>query len=238
MVRPVKRNDRQNLSIFRLGRQCLFHHRIDRIIDGSALVTARAAVENMSFDLALNTAVSFVTNTNWQAYAGEEALTNLSQALGLTVQNFLSAAVGLAVLCALIRGLQQNKTYGREFWQDVTRSLLYILLPLSLMLAILLLSQGVVQTFSSGVEVNGFEGESFWMALGPVASQIAIKQLGTNGGGFFGANAAHHLKTQRCSVIFRKLSDLVAASCFDFAFGFWIKEWKQGRTILITATVF
>lgn len=199
-----------------------------------------AAVENMSFDLALNTAVSFVTNTNWQAYAGEEALTNLSQALGLTVQNFLSAAVGLAVLCALIRGLQQKqkRTVG-NFWQDITRSLLYILLPLSLILAILLLSQGVVQTLSSGVEVNGFEGESFWMVLGPVASQIAIKQLGTNGGGFFGANSAHPFENPTMfSNFLENLAILLLPAALIFAFGFWIKEWKQGRTILITATVF
>ncbi len=107
------------------------------------------------------------------------------------------------------------------------------------MLAILLLSQGVVQTLSSGVEVNGFEGESFWMALGPVASQIAIKQLGTNGGGFFGANSAHPFENPTMlSNFLENLAILLLPAALIFAFGFWIKEWKQGRTLLITATVF
>lgn len=142
-------------------------------------------VKNLSFPLALNTAVSFVTNTNWQAYAGETTLSNFSQMFGLTVQNFVSAGVGLAVLIALLRGLTQvkNKRLG-NFWQDLTRGLVYILLPLSIVLAILLISQGTIQTFQSGLAYQGLEGKDLWLYLGPVASQVAIKQLGTNGGGF------------------------------------------------------
>ncbi len=112
--------------------------------------------------------------------------------------------------------------------EDITRSLLYILLPLSLILAILLLSQGVVQTLSSGVEVNGFEGESFWMVLGPVASQIAIKQLGTNGCGFFGANSAHPFENPTMfSNFLENLAILLLPAALIFAFGFWIKEWTR-----------
>lgn len=152
-------------------------------------------------DLSFNTAVSFVTNTNWQSYSGESTMSYLTQMLGLTVQNFLSAATGMAILIAMIRGFVRHsaKTIG-NFWVDMTRSVLYILLPLAFVLALLLVSQGVVQTLGGAHEVqllqstqdtSGQTVSQQILALGPVASQVAIKQLGTNGGGFFNANSAH-----------------------------------------------
>ena len=143
--------------------------------------------------LAFNTAVSFGTNTNWQSYGGETTLSYLTQMLGLTVQNFVSAAVGMAVLVALIRGLrgQSRKTIG-NFWVDLTRGVLYILLPLAMILAFALVSQGVVQTLKPYMATATMErGATQAIAVGPAASQVAIKQLGTNGGGFFNANSAH-----------------------------------------------
>ena len=145
-----------------------------------------------SWHLALNTAVSFVTNTDWQSYSGENTLSYLTQMLGCTVQNFLSAATGFAVLLVLIRGLARKSTSGLgNFWQDITRSVLYILIPLSLILATIYASQGVIQNFDSSAQVLTLEGRTQALPQGPVASQIAIKELGTNGGGYFGANSAH-----------------------------------------------
>jgi K+-transporting ATPase ATPase A chain len=152
-------------------------------------------------DSSWNTATSFATNTNWQGYGGEVTMSYLSQMLGLTVQNFVSAATGMAVLIALIRGLARHATKGiGNFWVDLTRSILYILLPLSFVLALALVSQGVVQTFSPYRTVallqpttaaNGNTVTEQVLAVGPAASQIAVKQLGTNGGGFFNVNSAH-----------------------------------------------
>ena len=161
-----------------------------------------AKIDNMSWHLALNTAVSFMTNTNWQNYGGENAASYLSQMAGLAVQNFLSAATGMAALLVLVRGIANRPKNGTtrlamdnvqlgNFWVDLTRSTLYILLPLSLILAVLLMSQGVIQTFAGPVHAVTLEGKDQVIPLGPAASQIAIKQLGTNGGGFFNANSAH-----------------------------------------------
>jgi len=143
-------------------------------------------------DLAFNTAVSFATNTDWQSYIGEKTLSYSSQILGLTLQNFFSAAVGLCAAVAIIRGLtrKENKTLG-NFWSDLVRSCLYVLLPLSFVLAIFLVSQGAIQNFSSYLKISTLEGVSQILPQGPVASQTAIKLIGTNGGGFFGANSAH-----------------------------------------------
>jgi K+-transporting ATPase ATPase A chain len=144
-------------------------------------------------DSSFNTAVSFISNTNWQGYGGETTVSYLTQMVGLTVQNFVSAAAGMAMLVALIRGLvrRQAATIG-NFWVDLTRTILYILLPLSLILALVLVSQGVVQTFSEyRTEPLLESGTPQVLALGPAASQIAIKQIGTNGGGFFNVNSAH-----------------------------------------------
>ncbi|MDX2186417.1 MAG: potassium-transporting ATPase subunit KdpA [Opitutaceae bacterium] len=145
--------------------------------------------------VAVNTAVSFLTNTNWQAYSGEASLSYLTQMSGLGVQNFLSAATGVAVLAALGRGFMRKGASGvGNFWADVVKATLYVLLPLSFLFAVVLVSQGVVQSFSPYQTVTTLEGSEQVIPLGPVASQIAIKQLGTNGGGFFGLNSAHPLE--------------------------------------------
>lgn len=146
----------------------------------------------VSWPLAFNTAISFVTNTNWQAYSGENTLSYFTQMVGLTVQNFLSAATGMSTFLALARGVARHsaQTIG-NCWVDITRCVLYVLLPLSLVLALALVSTGVVQTLASYVPATGVEERPQILPLGPVASQVAIKQLGTNGGGFFGANSAH-----------------------------------------------
>ncbi len=172
-------------------------------------------------DLAFNTAISFVTNTNWQAYSGEAQLSYLSQMVGLTVQNFVSAGTGMAVAVAVIRGFVAAKgaTLG-NFWVDLFRSVLWILLPLSVGLALFLSWQGVPQTLQGAVMATGIEGHEQVIARGPAAAQIAIKQLGTNGGGFFGVNSAHPFENptilsnlvQSCrSCLFRWLS----VSCSD-----------------------
>lgn len=148
-----------------------------------------------SWHLAFNTAVSFVTNTNWQSYAGEVTLSYFTQMIGLAVQNFVSAATGLAVLLALIRGLsRKNASTIGNFWADMVRSTIYVLLPLCVLFSIVLVGEGVVQTFDSYAITTTIEGESQTIPLGPAASQIAIKQLGTNGGGYFNANSAHPLE--------------------------------------------
>ncbi|EMJ95476.1 potassium-transporting ATPase subunit KdpA [Leptospira alstonii] len=143
--------------------------------------------------LAFNTAVSFTTNTNWQAYSGESVMSYFSQSVGLTVQNFVSASTGFCVLLALARGISANSNIVAlgNFWRDLIRGTLYVLLPLSFILALILVGSGVVQTFSESVTASTLEGNTQIIPLGPAASQIAIKQLGTNGGGFFGVNSAH-----------------------------------------------
>lgn len=146
----------------------------------------------VGWDSALNTAVSFVTNTNWQAYTGESTMSYLTQMLGLGVQNFLSAATGMAVAVAFARGVARRSTNDiGNFWSDLTRSIVYILLPLSFVLAVILTGQGVIQTFSPYKTATSLEGVSQVIPLGPVASQVAIKMIGTNGGGYFNGNSAH-----------------------------------------------
>lgn len=146
----------------------------------------------VSWSLALNTAVSFATNTNWQAYAGETTLSYTTQMLALTSQNFLSAAIGFAVIMVFMRGFTRKSTnLIGNFWVDMTRSIVYLLLPMSLVFAIVLAGQGTIQTLASYQKIKTLEGHEQVIPLGPVASQEAIKMLGTNGGGFFGANSAH-----------------------------------------------
>jgi len=194
-----------------------------------------------SWHLAFNTAASFVSNTNWQAYSGESTLSYLTQFLGFTVQNFVSAATGIAVLFALIRGftLKQKKTLG-SFWADLTRTTLYVLLPLSFVVALLLVSQGVVQTFSQYKDVAMLEsGAAQTIPLGPAASQIAIKQLGTNGGGFFGMNSAYPLENSTpFSNLIQVLSILLIPAALCVTFGKAVKDGKQGWAIYITMMVF
>ena len=199
-------------------------------------------------DLSFNTAVSFVTNTNWQAYGGETTMSYLTQMLGLAVQNFLSAATGMAVLVALIRGFVRRncQTIG-NFWVDLTRSLVYILLPLSLVLAILLVSQGVVQTFSSyqkvtlvepTTDVNGNRVNEQIIAVGPAASQIAIKHIGTNGGGFFNANSAHPLENPTpLSNFLEMLAILLIPTSLCYTFGKMVGDTRQGWAILASMVI-
>lgn len=171
--------------------------------------------------LAVNTAVSFMTNTNWQSYAGETTLSYLTQMLGLCVQNFLSAATGAAVFAALARGLigSQNSNIG-NFWADAVRIAIRILLPLSLLVACLLVGQGVVQTFKPNAAVKTLEGIEQIIPLGPAASQIAIKQIGTNGGGYFNANSAHPFENPTpFSNLIEMLSLLLLPAACVFAYG-------------------
>jgi K+-transporting ATPase ATPase A chain len=196
-------------------------------------------------DSSFNTAVSFATNTNWQGYGGEATMSYLTQMLGLTVQNFVSAATGMAVLVALIRGLTRTQAAGiGSFWVDLTRSTLYILLPLSLVLAIALVSQGVVQTLRPYVTATLLDpitdgaGQSLTrqtIAVGPAASQIAIKQLGTNGGGFFNVNSAHPLENPTPLANFLEcLSILIVSSALCMSFGEMVGDRRQGIALLAT----
>jgi K+-transporting ATPase, KdpA len=197
-------------------------------------------MKSVSPDLAFNTAASFVSNTNWQAYSGESTLSYFTQSVGLTVQNFISAAVGIAVLFALIRGfIFKNQTTIGNFWTDLTRSTLYILIPLSLVLAIVLVSQGVVQTLAPYHQITALEnGAAQTISLGPAASQIAIKQLGTNGGGFFGANSAFPLENPTSfSNLLQLLSILLIPAALCVSFGKAVKDNRQGRAIYIVMIV-
>ncbi|MDF3863939.1 potassium-transporting ATPase subunit KdpA [Pseudomonas denitrificans (nom. rej.)] len=188
----------------------------------------------LEWTLAFNTAVSFVTNTNWQAYSGEASLSYLSQMLGLTVQNFVSAAVGLSVLVALARGISRKSTNNLgNFWVDLTRAVLYGLIPLCLLLALLLVWQGVPQTFLDYAHALTVQGADQSIPLGPAASQIAIKQLGTNGGGFFGVNSAHPFENPTIwSNLFEVVSIILIPAALVFTFGHYVKDLRQSRAIL------
>ena len=222
----------------------------------------------VSPDSAFNTAASFATNTNWQGYGGETTMSYLTQMLGLTVQNFVSAAAGMAVLVALIRGFtRRNADTIGNFWVDLTRSTLYILMPLSLILALVLVGQGVVQTFSpyqtvplvetvtyeqpklgadgqALQDVNGkpvmepVEVKEQVVAVGPAASQVAIKQLGTNGGGFFNVNSAHPLENPTpLSNFLEMLSILLIPGALCYTFGMMVGDTRQGWAILAAMTL-
>ncbi|MFA6309381.1 MAG: potassium-transporting ATPase subunit KdpA [Clostridia bacterium] len=197
-------------------------------------------LKGISWDLAFNTAMSFVTNTNWQAYSGETTLSYLSQSVGLTVQNFLSAAAGIAILFVLIRGFVSRKqTAIGNFWKDITRITLYILIPLALILGIALVSQGVVQSLNPYKEAVTLQnGVTQTIPLGPAASQIAIKQLGTNGGGFFGANSAYPFENPNpLSNLLQLLSILLIPAALCVAFGKAVKDSRQGRTIYLVMLI-
>jgi len=222
----------------------------------------------VSPDLAFNTAASFATNTNWQAYGGETTLSYLTQMIGLTVQNFVSAATGMTILVALTRGLARRnaQTIG-NFWADLTRSMLYILLPLSLVLAVALVSQGVVQTFGAyetasltqpvryDKPVMDANGQSVLdelgkpqtesatateqvLAVGPAASQVAIKQLGTNGGGFFNVNSAHPFENATpVSNFLELLAILLIPAALCYTFGMMVGDTRQGWALLAAMTI-
>ena len=219
-------------------------------------------------DSSFNTAVSFATNTNWQGYGGETTMSYLTQMLGLTVQNFLSAATGMAIVVALIRGFVRRSADGiGNFWVDMTRSTLYILLPLSLILAVVLVSQGVVQTFDAyktvpllepvtyeqpkldaeGTPLTDTSGNPVTetktakeqvIAVGPAASQIAIKQLGTNGGGFFNVNSAHPLENATpFSNFLEMLAILLIPAALCYTFGTMVGDTRQGWAVLAAMTI-
>ncbi|SKA17644.1 potassium-transporting ATPase subunit KdpA [Consotaella salsifontis] len=187
----------------------------------------------LSPDLAFNTAVSFVTNTNWQAYGGETTMSYFSQMVGLTVQNFVSAATGIAVGAAVIRGFFGRETRGiGNFWIDLIRSVLYVLLPLSILFGLFLVWQGVPQNLTHYVDVTTLEGAKQTIAQGPAASQIAIKQLGTNGGGFFNANSAVPYENPTPLTNFvEMLAILLIPAAFPFMFGRMVKDMRQGIAI-------
>jgi K+-transporting ATPase ATPase A chain len=197
---------------------------------------------------AFNTAVSFVTNTNWQNYGGESTLSYMTQMAGLTVQNFLSAAAGLTVLMALIRSFVRHSasTLG-NFWVDLTRSVLYILLPLSILLAMILVSQGVVQTFSTSVSASltqptvNSSGQTVTQQVidvGPVASQLAIKHFGTNGGGFFNANAAHPFENPNALTDFLLiLAQTIIPASLTYTFGKMVGDTRQGWAVFIAMAI-
>ena len=205
-----------------------------------------AGIPNMSWHLALNTAVSFMTNTNWQAYGGESQASYLSQMAGLAVHNFLSAATGVAAALALIRGIRNRPSASGagkpasvgNFWVDLTRSTLYVFIPLSIILAVFLMSQGVVQNFSSYVHGVTLEGKEQILPMGPAASQIAIKQLGSNGGGFFNVNSAHPFENPTPFSNFLELvAILLVPAAIPFTFGRMVKDRSQGRAIFAVKTV-
>jgi K+-transporting ATPase ATPase A chain len=190
-------------------------------------------------DLTFNTAVSFVTNTNWQNYGGETTMSHLVQMLGLTVQNFISAAAGIAMAFALVRGFSRSEspTVG-NFWVDLTRSTLYVLLPMSTVLALLLVALGVPQTLEGSVEATTLEGAKQVISIGPVAGQEAIKELGTNGGGFFNAKSAHPYENPNAiSNMLEIWALLVIPFAMAFAFGRAVLDFRQGRAIVIAMGV-
>ena len=183
--------------------------------------------------VAFNAAVSFMTNTNWQSYGGETTLSHLTQMTGLTVQNFVSAAVGMCVMAALIRGLARRRaqTLG-NFWVDLTRTVLRILLPLSFVVALLLISQGVIQNLSGFTAAQTLEGATQYIPGGPAASQVAIKQLGTNGGGFFNVNSAHPLENYTpLGNLIENWAILVVPFALAFTFGRMVGDRRQGFAV-------
>lgn len=208
-----------------------------------------AHIGNMPWHLALNTAVSFMTNTNWQAYNGEVSASDLSQMAGLAVHNFLSAATGMAAMLALFRGIRNrpvvtdapdriNSAGLGNFWVDLTRSILYVFIPLSLLLAVVLMSQGVIQNFSGPAHAVTLEGKEQVLPMGPAASQIAIKQLGSNGGGFFGMNSAHPFENPTPFSNFLELiAILLVPAAIPFAYGRMVKDRRQGRSIFAAKTI-
>ncbi|WP_336982238.1 MULTISPECIES: potassium-transporting ATPase subunit KdpA [unclassified Cedecea] len=193
----------------------------------------------LSWHLALNTAVSFVSNTNWQSYGGETTLSYFSQMVGLTVQNFVSAATGIAVVFALIRGFSRHSTSTLgNAWVDLTRVTLYILLPISLVMALFFISQGSLQNFSAYQPYTTIEGVQHLLPMGPVASQEAIKMLGTNGGGFFNANSSHPFENPTALTNFvQMVSIFLIPAALCFAFGEAVGDRRQGRALLWAMTI-
>ncbi len=198
-----------------------------------------AGLGPVSPDLAFNTAVSFVTNTNWQSYGGETTMSHLSQMAGLTVQNFVSAAVGIALALALTRAFakSQSRDLG-NFWVDVTRCVLYVLLPLSIVMALALVLLGVPQTLLAAAKVTTLEGAEQTLAMGPVASQLAIKQLGTNGGGFFNVNSAHPFENPNAwTNIIQTWAIIALPFALALTFGRMVGDKRQGLALAAVMAV-
>jgi len=193
----------------------------------------------VSPDLAFNIAISFITNANWQAYSGETTLSHLSQMVGLTANNFLDSAAAIAIAVALIRALSRNESAAiGNFWVDMTRATLYILLPLALVVALAFAALGVPQTLSGSIQATTLEGAKQVMSIGPVASQEAIKLIGDNGGGFFNANSAHPFENPSVwSNIVQNWSQLVLPVALVFAFGRMVGDARQGRALLIAMAI-
>jgi potassium-transporting ATPase potassium-binding subunit len=191
-------------------------------------------------DLAFNTSISFITNTNWQNYSGETTMSHLTQMLGLTVHNFVSAATGLAMAFALVRGFARSSaTTVGNFWVDLTRITLYILLPIAVLGAVLLIALGVPQTLTGAVDATTLEGAKQTIAIGPVASQEIIKELGTNGGGFFNANSAHPFENPNAwTNVIEIWALLLIPVASVLAFGRVVGDIRQGRAILAAMAVF
>jgi K+-transporting ATPase ATPase A chain len=191
------------------------------------------------WDTALNTAVSFATNTNWQAYGGESTMSYLTQMMGMTVQNYLSAAIGIAASIAFIRAfVRQSVSEIGNFWVDLTRSTIYILLPLSIIFSLIFVSQGMIQNLNPYTKATTIEGQEQTIAQGPVASQIAIKHLGTNGGGFFNANSAHPYENPTPMTDYLEiLGLLIIAAALPFTFGRMYGSRKQGWVIFIAMMI-
>ncbi|WP_182186435.1 potassium-transporting ATPase subunit KdpA [Pectinatus frisingensis] len=194
---------------------------------------------NVSWDLALNTAVSFITNTNWQAYSGESTMSYFTQMTELAVHNFLSAATGISIAIVLIRGLTRKTTkLLGNYWVDMVRGTLWVLLPLSIILSLIFVEQGSIQNFASYVSAATIEGGTQTIAMGPVASQEAIKLLGTNGGGFFGANSAHPFENPTALTNFlQALAIFLIPASLLFTLGRMVKDKKQGHAILAAMTI-
>lgn len=192
-----------------------------------------AGLDGVEPFLAFNSATSFMTNTNWQAYGGETTMSYLTQMLGLNVQNFVSAATGVAVVVALTRGLARRTAVAiGNFWADMVRSVLYVFLPLSVVLAVVLVSQGVVQNFNDYAQATTLAGESQLIPQGPAASQIAIKQLGTNGGGFFNTNSTHPYENPTPITNFlQMLAILLIPAALPYTFGVMVGDKRQGWVI-------
>ena len=187
-------------------------------------------------DLAFNTSISFITNTNWQAYGGETTMSNLTQMIGLTTHNFLSAATGLAVAFAMVRAFSRSaSTTVGNFWVDLTRVTLYVLLPISIVVALAFVASGVPQTLAGSIDVATLEGAKQTISMGPMASQEAIKQLGTNGGGFMNVNSAHPFEDPNAwSNVIQIWALLLIPVASVIAFGRAVGDLRQGRAILVT----
>ncbi len=194
--------------------------------------------DGLSWHLAFNTAVSFMTNTNWQSYGGETTMSHFSQMAGLTVQNFVSAATGIAVAVAVTRGIAARSTQSvGNFWTDLSRAVLYLLLPGSVLIAIILIWQGMPQTLAASFDATTLEGAKQTISVGPVASQVAIKMLGTNGGGFFNVNAAHPFENPTgFSNLLQIYALLIIPAAFPFFYGRMVGDARQGYAIYAAMT--